>query len=328
VSHTGAHAPSRTDAKAWARETLRGFYNCPLTPFNEQFELDEVALRENTSAFVELGVDGLVVGGFFAEGWNMTLDEWRDYHRVMAEEVAGRVPLLTIILESSAYQAAEKLRFVESLGYAGAEVMNPSVQLKRDDEIVDFFGFLAGSTQLPLILYRTPVSGTVYGHETVQRLAQIDTVVGVKNGTLSWNDSLALRRLLGDQLVVSEPNERLFAYDVGLFGGQVLFGEQTFLLYGRRREELRRYTELALEGHFEEAKAISDGLDPVRDIVDDVLIGTIARTASYVAAMPYLKAWLELLGFAGGLMRPPARAAISAQEREQLAQRLTSAGVL
>jgi 4-hydroxy-tetrahydrodipicolinate synthase len=324
-----ADRPAPTEAKAWAQEHLRGFFMCPMTPFDADFNLDEEGLRENVEAYVDMGCNGLVVGGFFAEGWNMTLDEWRRYHEVVADTVAGRLPLFTILLESSAYQAVEKLAFVEQIGFSGAEVMNPSVQLKTDDEIFSFFEFLAARSPLPMVLYRTPVSGRVYGHGLVRRLAEeLDQVVGVKNGTLSWNDTIELRRLVGDSLVISEPNERLWVYDRALFGGRVLFGELSLLLYGKRREELPQYTTLAEAGRLDEAVTAAAKLDAVRGLYEQILISRIARTGSYVGAMPYLKAWFELVGLRMGPVRPPVRATISGDERADLEQQLQAAGVL
>lgn len=323
-----AAAPGAAQAKAWARKHLAGFFMCPLTPFDAEYRLDEPGLRENLEAFLDMGCDGLVVGGFFAEGWNMTLDEWVRYHEVVVEAVDGRVPLFTILLESSAYQAIEKLHFVEQLGYSGAEIMNPSVQVRTDDEIYDFFGFVTAETPLAVVLYRTPVSGKVYGPDVVTRLAELPNVVGVKNGTVSWSDTLVLRRCVGDALVVSEPNERLWVYDRALFGGQVLFGELSLLLYGKRREELARYTALAAAGNLDEAVAVSAGLDPVRSVYEEVLISRIVQTGSYVGAMPYLKAWFELVGLRAGPVRPPVRATISPAERADLEGRLQEAGVL
>src|SRR3970282_352806 len=108
-----------------------------------------------------MGIPGLVVGGFLAEGWNMTTGEWRRYHEVMADAVAGRMDLWTIILESSPRRALEQMQFVESLGYTGAEVMNPAVQLKSDDEIFDYFKFLTDHTHLAVFLYRTYLAGNL-----------------------------------------------------------------------------------------------------------------------------------------------------------------------
>lgn len=319
---------TREEAKAWARTYLKGLYMCPLTPFREDYSLDEEGLRYNLNAFIEMGVDGLVVGGFFAEGWNMTLDEWKQYHRIVAEEVNGRIPLYTIILDFSAYQALERMAYVEQLGFVGAEVMNPAVQLKTDEEIYDFFRYLADRTNLSLVLYRTPVSGVVYSHDTVCRLAELPNVVGVKNGTLSWTDTIALRQKVGDALVISEPDERVWLYDISFFQGQLLYGELSLILYGKQRDKLRRYTDLAFEGKFEEARPLAEALEPVRQVYVEVLLERIARTRSYVSAHPYLKAWFELLGLRAGPVRPPVRSRIAPEEREELKRKLEEVGVL
>jgi len=319
---------AKHEAQAWAQAHLKGLYMCPLTPFKEDFSLDEKGLRRNLQAFLEMGVDGLVVGGFFAEGWNMTLEEWKAYHRIVAEEVGNQVPLFTIILDYSAYQALERLRYVEELGYAGAEVMNPPVQLRTEEEIYAYFRFLAEGTNLALVLYRTPVSGKVYSHETVERLAEIPNIVGVKNGTLAWTDSIALRRKVAGRLVVSEPDEAVFLYDAGFFGGRLLYGELSLILYGKQRHLLRRYTDLVLSGNFAAARPLSEALEPVRQVYREILLERIARTASYVEAHPYLKAWFELLGLAAGPTRPPVKPRISEEERADLARRLEEVGVL
>jgi len=91
--------------------------------------------------------------------WNVKLSDWFRYHEIVADAVKGRLDLWTIILDPSVHQAIEKTNFVEKLGFSGAEVINPVVQLKTDDEIFDYFKYLSGHTNLALSLYRTAVSG-------------------------------------------------------------------------------------------------------------------------------------------------------------------------
>jgi len=150
---------TRKEAKAWARKTVKGCYMCPLTPITKDYKIDEKGLRENIDYYASLGINGLVVGGFISEMWNVKLSDWMRYHEIVADANKGRIDLWTIILDPSVHQAIEKATFVEKLGFSGAEVINPVVQLKTDDEIFDYFKYLSDHTNLALSLYRTAVSG-------------------------------------------------------------------------------------------------------------------------------------------------------------------------
>ncbi len=88
------------------------------------------------------------------------------------------------------------MKRLEELGYDGAEVINPVVQLKSDDEVYDWFKFITDHSDLAVVLYRTPVSGKVLGWDLMQRLADIPTVVGTKQGVMNRVETLKLRSLI------------------------------------------------------------------------------------------------------------------------------------
>jgi len=175
---------TRREAKAWAKKNVVDWYEAPLTPMTKDYTFDEAGMRENLEAYIEMGETGLVIGGFLSECWNVKLSDWKRYHQIMADANRGRLPLWTIILDPSVHQALEKMQFVQELGYVGAEVINPVVQLRSDQEIYDYFKYMTDHTDLAIWLYRTPVSGKVLSFDLIQKLAEIDTVVGVKEGTL------------------------------------------------------------------------------------------------------------------------------------------------
>lgn len=125
---------TRSEAKAWAQANLNGFHDAPLTPSTRDGDVDLPALRHNVDAFAGMGMDGIVVGGFIGEAWNLTLSEWMRYPEAVADANAGRMKMSTIILDPSARQALEKIEFTRTLGFEVAEVMNPAVWLKSDDE--------------------------------------------------------------------------------------------------------------------------------------------------------------------------------------------------
>lgn len=316
---------TRGDAKQWALSTIKGFYMCPISPVNDQLEIDEPGLRENIEAFIEMGVNGLVVGGFISEGWNLTPSKWLRYHEVVADAAKGRIPLWTIILDPCVHTALEKLDAVEKMGFEGAEVINPVVQLRTDDEIYDWFKYLTDRTDLAICLYRTPVSGKVLGFDLMRRLADLETCVAVKQGSLMRAETLKLRRMLRKDFIVSDPSEAVFLEELKI-GGQVVWGELSYILYGKKRHLVNDYRALAAQGKWEEARAVSDQLNPIRTLLEDLMLWKIAETATYAGTIAGVKGWFEAIGLKGGGIIPPLKPA-SAADKAVLKATLTDLGV-
>ncbi len=309
---------TRSTAKQWALENVRGMFNCPVTPMNADFSFDEEGIRSNIEAFVEMGVDGLVVGGFIAECWNVTLSDWYRYHEIVADAVKGRMNLWSIILDPSVHQCVEKMQRIEELGYDGAEVINPVVQLRTDDEIFNWFKYLTDNSNLAVCLYRTPVSGKVMGWDLMRRLADIETVVATKQGVMNRAESLKLRSYLRDDFIVSDPFEGNFADDLHR-GGQVVFGELSYIIYGKKRHIVNDYRELSAQGKWAEAFDKSEELAPVRELYHDVFIWEVINTFTYASALASMKAWFEAIGLKAGPIRPPVE-----QCTEELRERIKS----
>jgi 4-hydroxy-tetrahydrodipicolinate synthase len=318
---------TRGEAKQWAQKNLLGFYDAPLTPFTKEGQVDEPAMRENIDQFVEMGLDGIVVGGFIAEAWNLTLSEWLDYHEIIADAAAGRIDISTIILDPSARQALEKMQAVEKMGYRSAEVMNPSVQLKTDDEIYSFYEYLADRTDMAMILYRTPVSGTVLSFELMQRLSDIETIVGVKQGSLRRSDTYKLRRGLRDDFFVSEPMEQYFYDDLRDGYTFIQWAAFHYTVFGKKRQVIQEYKKLAEAGKMEESFALRNTIRDVSNFVEDTTVWQVALTASYASAFAMLKPWYDAMGLNGGYTLAPVKD-VTDEERETLVAKLKSLGVV
>lgn len=316
---------TRSEAKSWANKTVRDLYMCPLTPFTPDFQLDRAGLAENIDAYVDMGLNGLVVGGFISECWNMTLDQWKEYHRIVADIARGRIDIWTIILDPSVHQALEKMHFVQELGFTGAEVINPVVQLRRDDEIYDWFKYLTDRSDMAICLYRTPVSGKLLGLDLMRRLADLDTVVAVKQGELNRSVSLQMRREMRKDFIVSDPTEYFYLDDLRA-GGQVLWGELSYILYGKKRHLMLDYIRLGHAGKWEEAHAKWAELQPVRQYYEDLFLWEIARTATYASALGAMKAWYKAIGLKAGPITPPVRN-LAPERAEEIAAHLRKIGV-
>ena len=317
---------TRNEAKAWAIENVRGYYMCPLTPFNEDGTFDEAGIRSNIEAYVEMGLNGLVVGGFVSECWNLNLGDWMRFHEIVADQNKGRMDLWTIILDPSVHQALDKMHFVEKLGYNGAEVINPVVQLRTDQEIFDYFKYMTDRSDLAICLYRTPVSGKVMGFDLTARLADLETVVGVKQGDLNRAVTMKMRREMREDFIIMDPSEYWYCEEQRE-GGQVLWGELSYILYGKHRGLVNDYVRFGQAGDYEKSRAAWQALAPVRNYYEDEFLWTIAATATYASALGTLKHWYEAIGLKAG----PCLAPVStpgAERAEVIKAKLIELGVV
>ena len=249
---------------------------------------------------IDSGLNGIVVGGFIAEAWNLKLSDWFRYHEIYADAVKGRIKLSTIILDPSVHQAKEKIDFCEKLGYDAAEVMNPSVQLKTDDEIFSFYDYLNDHTNLAIILYRTPVSGTVLSMDLMERLSNLELLVGVKQGSLKRSDTLKLRNDIRDDFFISDPPEYNYYEDLRL--GYPISSWAAFhhTVYGNKRGVIKDYIQDAADGNWDAVHQKWLGLRDVNNFVDELTIWQVAKTFTYASAFSILKPWYDNIGLVGG----------------------------
>ena len=317
---------SRKGAKEWARKTVLDWYECPLSPITNDFKLDEAEVRNHVDSYVEMGERGLVLGGFISEAWNMTLSDWKRYHEVYAEANNGRLPLWSIILDPSVHQAIEKMRFIQELGYVGAEVINPVVQLRTDDEIFDYFKYMTDNIDLAIILYRTAVGGKLISPELIQRLAELDTIVGVKQGSGNHGDSIKMRKVIRPDFIVSDPIEDYWLDDL-YNGGQVLWAAFYHIVYGKKRHILEEYTKLAREGKLEEAHKKYVSLQPARDLLNELFFDPLFKTSSYSTPLANIKVWYEAIGLKTGPVIPPIRE-VPENRKEFIRAKLKDVGVI
>lgn len=175
-----------------------------VTPFREDGEIDEPALRAETRYLVETaGVHGLAVCGSTGEGHTLSTDETRRVTAVVAEESRGRVPLITGIIANSTAAVIERGQAVQDLGVAALQV-TPVHYLFRpdDDSMLQHFREIAERTELPVMIYNV-VPWTYLSPQLLTRiLTEVDGVIGVKQ-------SAGDLKLLADLLLTAPQEARI-----------------------------------------------------------------------------------------------------------------------
>ena len=294
---------TRSEAKAWARAHMIKSTNAVPTPFKADFSLDLPMLAAHVDRWASDGLYGLMTGGNTAEAWNMTPAEWWQYSETVAKANQGRMMLTSVILDPSPFTVLEKAHRLAELGFHLIEVINPVIQLRSDADLYGFYKYLSDHSPLGIVLYNTPTAGVTLNHGLLNRLADLEMVVGIKNGLLNPADTIALRKLTGDRMVVTEPMESFYLWDAIVHGGQCLFGTCEYVMFGKQRDTLVKCMELANAGKFDEALPLYRQLDPIRDLMNDIFVWNIVRKNQYSLAP--IKYWFELLGMPMGPCRPP-----------------------
>ena len=317
----------RSEAKDAARAQFRGVWAAITTPFTPEGELDEAGLRRNMRYYTdELAIDGVFCTGTMGEYWALTKEERKRVVEIVVEEARkGGCKVLAHTAHHSAHETVELTRHAQAAGADFAILMNPYYPPMGEDTIYEWFAFVASRVEIGLWMYDARYSGYCMSPELIARLADIENMCGV---TLSWGvDHYAqVQKLCGDRLVLSNPNESHLLTMIREYGQQVYQSSQTpYLFQTATWQPLREYVALALEKRYDEASVASKRLEPLRKLhlkwyrnrwADDKIV-----------PCAYVKAWSEMMGMAGGPVRP-GLPQITAEERAELRADLERAGIL
>jgi len=137
---------------------------------------------------------------------------------------------------------------------------------------------------------------------------------------------IKLRQILRKDFLVSDPIEYYFLEDLRI-GGQMIWGDPGYMLFGKKRHLAKEYVALARAGRWEEARVKWDLLNPIRDFFADIFLWPLMRTGAYAGALGDMKVISGLIGLKAGPMLPP-MPLVSGQRKEEIAARLKELGVI
>jgi 4-hydroxy-tetrahydrodipicolinate synthase len=157
------------------------------------------------------------------------------------------------------------------------------------------------------------------------RIAKLENICGLKCSRPIPHYA-KVKSLCGDSIVISHPAESESLMLMRDHGQRVhMSSAAPFLYQVAGWLPMRDYTELALEGRFAEAEQASKQLDSLRPVHEKWLRDPWHQNE--LIPIHYLKAWSELLGMAGGPVRPPLPQ-VTAEERAEMRKDLEQAGLL
>jgi 4-hydroxy-tetrahydrodipicolinate synthase len=302
----------RQDAKAYARQHLKGIWAATLTPFRSDLSVDEEGWRSNLRHWYrDLGIAGLFVNGKQGEFSSLSVSERKAIAEAAVEDGGGGV--MVSCSDQSLDTVIELAKHAQAIGADYIVVHTPLLYFgaHTDETIYEYYRHIAEQVEIGITLWNQPPDcGYLLEPETCVRLAGIPNVVAIKYSVPRETYS-RLTRMAGDKLIVSTSNEQEWLDNVLELNWQVyLCSTPPFLLQTASDRRMAEYTALAIKGETKKAREVQKSLDPVRKALHG------SRPAGKAAA--HQKYWQELLGQVGGPVRRPL---LALTEKEKVATR-------
>ena len=140
------------------QEQLKGVIVPAITPVNADDGVDEGQFRRVLGRLIEAGVHGIFVGGSAGEGPLLVDREWHRMVSIALDEVAGRIPLLGGVMDTSSARVCVKVRALRDCGYRHF-VLTPSyyTTLKSQSEHLRLFGAAKDAAgEMNMVAYNIP----------------------------------------------------------------------------------------------------------------------------------------------------------------------------
>ena len=291
---------TRAEAKAHAKATMTGIWAAALVPFTNDLRLDEDGFAENIRHWTDdLGIEGLFISGKQGEFFSMSVDERKRTFEVAVEATRGRGQTIMSCSDQNVDVVLDLARHAERIGADYIVVHAPVLHFARaqDETLFQYYRTISEAVDIGIALWSHPDSGYLMSPELCNRLADLETVVAIKY-SVDRSMYAELTRLASDRIQVSTSSEEEWLDNIIELGWSLyLCSSPPFLLQTASDRRMHDYTQAAFAGRFDEARAISRSLDPVRAALRDT------RPAEKPHA--HQKYWQELLGQVGGRVRPP-----------------------
>ena len=166
-------------------ETLswRGCHVPLITPFKDDYSVDEAGLRKLVNYYIEeVKCDGLVPCGTTGESPTLNHEEHARVIKIVVEETGGRVPIMAGTGSNSTQEAIEMTKHAQDMGVQASLQVCPYYNRPTQDGLLCHFEAIAKATTLPLFIYNIPSrTGRLIEAKTMVALSKLDTVIGMKD---------------------------------------------------------------------------------------------------------------------------------------------------
>ena len=229
-------------------DKLKNTITALLTPFKEDFSLDEEKYRE----FIRFQIDNgcqLLTMGTTGESATMSHEEHHRAIEITVDEAkqSGKDPLVIAGTGSNSTNEAISLSaYAEKMGADMLLLVLPYYNKPAQHSLIAHFSAIADAVSIPIIIYNIPGrTGVNLEVETLVKIANAkDNIVGIKEASGNIEQITKTIKSLPDDFVVLSGDDNL-TYHIMALGGKGVAPLRhedipVHRTHGTRRKELRR----------------------------------------------------------------------------------------
>ena len=294
------------------KNTLQGIIGFPVTPWNDDLELDEAGFRTHVQFLLDSGLDALAFCGSNGELHSITLEEYKRIS-MLAGELVGDSRYLIFGVGQSWQNAMQQATLARQAGANAILCMAPYMADPNESGLADYYTRVADAAELPVIMYQTKWSGLL-PLTLLDRLANVKNIAMVKDENGNLSHYLNIRQHFGSRFRWINGMAEPFVPSYWKLGvetftsGLACFMPQTAV----------QIRQLAIQDQFEEINIILDKLViPMYSLRN--------RRPGYRVSM--IKTGMNLAGHPGGRVRPPL-IEMDLEDREDLRAVMKGNGLL
>lgn len=178
-----------------------------ITPMDKERKIDYPALEKLVNHLIENGTDTILVAGTTGESPTLTHDEEVELFKFVKNTAAGRCKLIMGAGSNCTETAVMATNNAELAGADAVLSVVPYYNKPSQKGLLEHFGTIASSTDLPIILYNIPGrTGICMNPETIAELA------------LRYKNIFAVKQSLGNMDLITE-TKRLCPEDFLIYSG-------------------------------------------------------------------------------------------------------------
>lgn len=191
-----------------------------VTPFSEDGEIREDALRNEIRYHMDAGVHGISVGGSTGEGNALTLNEHSQIYDIAVDEAAGEVPVLAGAIATSGQEAAAKAKRARDAGADYVMATPPHYMTPTDEGLIEYFQMIGDESGLPIMIYDVIEDVDITAELAAEMVDRVPQLYGIKQSGGDFHGLSNMLDRVGDDLcIISALDDLLYpSYQLGAEG--------------------------------------------------------------------------------------------------------------